>query len=806
MTPILGNLSVSFRSLARRPAFAVVAILALGLGIGAAVTVFSVVDTVLVAPLPFGDPDELLWISRIDDEEGLRGLSLSSPDFLDLKSGADAFSGMASMRDATLVLTDAGPATTLTMFWVSDGFLSTLGLSPVAGRDFGAEDFAPDAGLGTMVSETLWRERFGADPGLMGRTVRLDGIPVPVLGVFPDEVDFLGRLPAPDLLIPELEKLRPGRFSHSTRAIGRLAPGASVELANEQLDGISRRLAEEYPDSNSGKGAAATPLVEELVGEARPALRLLLAAVAALLLIATANVANMLLARGVERREEMEIRRALGAGRGALAGLFLIEGAVLGFLGGLLGLGLASWTLELIVRFAPGGTPRLDEVALGPRAALFALAAALATGLAAGCGPATLLGRLRAATSLRGGRSVVGGDGRLRTVLLVGEIATCLVLLVAAALLARSFAHLLDVDPGFRPEGVAVFDVELVKARYAEEADIVAGWERLIASIEAIPGVASVGATSTLPYGDTSISIDLWPLLGEPMPEVSRAPSASFHTVFEGYFSTLGMSLERGRTFGARDDGEPRTIVVNEALASRHFPGRDAIGQRMLVNLFPDTQESEAYEVIGIVGNVRQKGFHVEPAPEMYVAQRQWKWRFQTIVVRAAEGFEADALFEPIRRTVEAFDPALPVRVRTLSSFVDDHLAQRRFLLALLAGFALLALVLASVGIYGVVSTTVGRRVREISVRMALGADRRQILGQILGEVATTAAVGIAIGLVGAFLLRRFLDSMVVGIGVLDPTTWLGVAVVLGASAVGAALPPARRATRVDPMVLLRDG
>ena len=810
----LTDLRYALRTLAKSPGFTFVALLTLGLGIGANAAIFSVVQGVLLRPLPYQEPERLVRVLHTHAEQGVMDGAFSPQDFDDLtrelagprgpweRLGAYFFTpGQSGMT-----LTGEGEPRRLEAAMVSAGFFPALGVEAARGRTLRPEENVPGADRVVLLSDRLWRRSFGADPRIVGGTLRLDGEAYTVAGVMPPSFQFPARevdVWAPISLIAEddIPHRRSLRWMH---VVGRLRPGTSLERADVQTDALLARLAAAYPDSNEGWSAGrVVPLHEALVGDVRPALVVLLAAVAGVLLIACANLANLLLARATTRGRELAVRAALGAGRRRLVRQLLIESVVLALAGGALGLLLAAWGVDALVALAAGDLPRPDEVRPDAGVVAFTFGLSLLTGLAFGLLPAFRASRLaglhevlkirgRSGAPVRGGG---GGRGRslARNGLIVAETALAVVLLVGAGLMLRSFRALLDVDPGFRAENVLSLSLNFPDT--IEEGRRAALRAEIIRRVEALPGVIAAGGAKTLPLGGG----------GEPygfsVPGRSGAlaevqPQAGGFIVTPGYFRALGIPVLAGRAFTERDGEEHPVIVVNRALARQVWPGEPAVGKTLMLGEF-------RLEVVGVVGDVRSAGLAADPGSAVYIPSTLAPRSTMKLFVRTAS--DPLALAGAVRETIWQVDRDLPISdVAALPQVVAEDVARPRFLSVLLALFGALALTLAAVGLYGVVAYGVGQRTHEIGIRMALGAGRGRVLRGVVGQGMGWTLLGLALGLAGAFAATRLLAGLLFGVAPTDAVTFAGVALLLAAAAALASWVPARRAAATDPLTALR--
>ncbi len=798
-----GNLRYAVRTLHKRPGFAAVTILSLALGVGGVSAMFSLVDGVLLRPLPFADPDRLVLLWGV--ETGMRtGSSAASyPDFVDFEEQNSVFEELAGWSSASFAVTGSeGEPMMIDAARVTYDLLPMLGVQPAIGRGFLPEEDRVGGEPVALISDGFWASRFGSRSDIVGQTLTLDGVYVTIIGVMPTDLEFPASV---QVWIPAVPvHASDSRGQHRIVALGRLEPGINIELAEEEMRAIAARLEEEYPQSNTNRGARLETLHEAVVGNVRPALVMLLAAVATVLLIVCANVANLLLARSTTREKEVAIRTALGAGRRRLMRQLLTESLVLAVVGGALGVLLAVAAVGLVKAINPGNLPRLDEVAVNARVLWVALAVSLVTGVVFGFAPSYHSSKPDLNSSLKeGGRTSTQGGRkpRLRQFLVVAEMAMAVVLVAGAGLLINSFLQLQRVDPGFRDKGVLIAPLALPASRYDSRQKVTAFFDELLESIEALPGVESAAAAYRHPLSggwETSFTL---PGVYEP-PEGQR-PEARIRPITASYFQTVGIPLLQGRYFDEHDDDRaPGVVIINESFARAFFPEGDAIGHRLLRDQWwPDLPFE--FEIVGIVGDVKMDGLTESTPWAMYYPHDHYPFAEMNVVVRA-EG-DPLAFAAAVRQRVWALDADLPVEnVQALEQIRSESVARERFQTVLLGLFAVLALTLAALGIYGVMSYAVAQRTSEIGVRMSLGARANEVLAMIVGQGMKLAALGLVLGLVGAIATSRVMASLLFGVSPTDVPTFAAVTVVLAAVALLACVLPALRASRIDPVHALR--
>jgi putative ABC transport system permease protein len=796
------DLKFALRTLRKNPGFSLVAVLALALGIGANSAIFSVVDALVLRPLPFPHAEQLVTVRNHVGQFPQPG-PLSWLDFTDFRAQAHTLSQLAAYRSDTFIMTGRKQPVFLNGTCGTANLLNVAGVPPLLGRTFAEGEDTPGKSQVIVLSFELWKKQFAGDPAIVGQTVTLDGLPFTIIGVMPKGFRFPLDDNQAEMWAPmphgnwDIE-LRDKRGAHYLGTIGRLAPGATLPQARAEVATIQGRLAQQYPQANLGRQALVDSEQERLTGELRPAMLILLGAVGFVLLIACANVANLLLARATVRQREIAIRTALGAGRARVVRQMLTESVILAILGGGLGLVLALWGLDALVAVIPQDVPRPYQIGLDGRVMFYTMGISIVTGLLFGLVPALHAVRGSVNQALAGNRTVVHGRTRARSALLVGEIALALLLLVGAGLTLRSFAHLVRVDPGFNPNNMLTFALVLPDSKYKEDDQQRVFYKQLFPRLQQVPGVESAAVAIPMPY--TNSNMDLaFTLDDRPEPPPDKMFDADIHMVSAGYFEMMGIHKITGRTFEARDDDgkAPPVMVINEALARTYWPNGGALGRHLTTGL----GRKVAFEIVGVVADVR-RGLDKEARPAIYMPFAVMPLQFMFVAVR---GPNPKALERALTAEVEAVDADLPVtNVKTMDELMADSLAQRRVVMVLLAIFAVLALVLASVGIYGVMSYTVTQRTRELGIRMALGAQQAQVRKMVVREGLLLALVGVGIGLAGAFALTRVMKSLLYGVSATDPLTFVGIAALLVAVALAASFLPARRATRVDPMIALR--
>jgi putative ABC transport system permease protein len=810
MQRFLGYFRFSFRQLRKSPSFAIAAVVTLALGIGATTAIFSLVNAVLLKPLPFPESDRLMRITQEDHSVGAPvPESLSYPDYFDWRARNRSLSGMACYSGQNMTLTGDGPAQQLGVYVVSSNLFQVLGVAPMLGRDFRwNEEQAGNRAI--MLSYPLWLSRFGGQRDVIGRQITLDGEPYTIAGVMPKGFLFPGEtgVEAWTSIATEAEGKDPAtgqRGQDGLEIIGRLKPGVTVEQAKADLSSVARGLAAQYPDSNKWyTTAAVTPELEHLVGKTRPALEVLFGAVGLLLLIACVNVAGLLLVRSSRRSGEIALRSALGATRSEIVWQLLTESVALSVISGLAGIALAGGILKELAVLFPKALPRLGNVSIDLPVFAFAMGVSILTGILFGVVPALRVSRLAPALALRDGtRTVTSGRShhRLQTWLVIGETALGLVLLVGAGLLIRSFVSVLRVDPGFDPHHVLTARYTMPDVGYSHDHKI-HFVEELTARLAALPGVKSASAGWPMPMSGSDAAIS-FTVEGHPVAK-SDHPSEAIGVVQPGYFETMRIPLIAGRTFNALDQTKsPPVIIIDQAFAKKYFAGVNPIGRHVTADVGDDVVEHPVREVVGVVGDIHQRGLAVEPVPHYYLPWTQAVITTPYLVMRT--GGDPAALERAVKAMVAQMDANIPVyRVHPLDFYVSQAVAPARFQTLLLTAFAGVALLLAAVGLYGVLAYIVEQRALEIALRLAVGAQRGDVLRMILRRGMVLAAIGVTAGLGISFVVTRFLGTLLYGVRPFDPLTFCGMSLVLLAVALLASAAPAYRAARTDPMTTLR--
>ncbi len=798
------DIQYALRRLFKAPGFTLVAVVTLALGIGANSAIFSVVNGVLLEPLPYPESGRLVGVYHVT--EGERA-AMSGPNFMDVARAAKSFENAAAVSTADVILTGQGEPVRLDVAGVSASLFNVLRVRPALGRTFNADENTPGKTNIVVLSHALWKGRFGGDPNVVGKRIQLDGIDKEVVGVMPEGFSYpAGR----DAWLPVRYTesfVSQQRAAWYLRVVARLKPGVTPEQSAAEVETLGRNLARQYPDANEGVGMTTYPLHEAMVGDIRRSVLVLLGAVGFVLLIACANVANLLLARAAARESEMAVRAALGAGRGRLVRQLLTECVILSLAGGGVGLLLGVWGVAFLTSLKPQGIPRLDAVTVDASVIMFTLAIAVVTGLVFGLVPALHATRAAMSGSLKqGGRGAVTsrGGARVRASLVIVEMAMAVMLLAGAGLLMRSFVRLQSVDPGFNPAQTLSFELSLPDARYEDDARQIAFFDQVLPRLRTLRGVRGADAVSALPLSGTNFNIS-FEVAGRPPVPPALQPAMQVRVATPGYFDGLGIPLKRGRGFTEDDrPGTPPVVVLTESAAQRYFPNEEPLGKTIRLGWGRGPGKPKAGgEVVGIVGDVKDAGLNEPHAPQIYLPYRQWPMQSMTVVMKTTT--PPELLVAAVRQEIRAIDPNLPVsNIGSLEKIIAESISQPRFYMLLLGIFAAVALLLAAIGIFGVLSYAVSQRTREIGIRMALGAPGRTVVRLILRQAMMLVLSGVAAGTIAALLLSQTMTKMLFSVTPTDPVTFGGVAAVLVGVALVASYLPARRATRVDPIVALR--
>jgi putative ABC transport system permease protein len=804
---LLQDLRFGLRMLRKSPGFTSVALLTLAIGIGANTAIFSVVYGVLLEPLPYKDPSKLVLLNETTPKVG--SVSTSYPNFLDWRSQSTTLSKIVAVRDTSFSLAGVSQPESITGKAVSPNFLSVLGVRPFLGRDFDSSEEKAGAAPVVMLSYSLWQSHLGADPNALGRTIMLDGRGYTIIGVLPpnfrwrDKVDVLE--PIGVWLGANPDALQRGARG-DTDILGRLAPSTSLAQARSEMEGIAARLAKEYPASNDQFGVALRPLREAFVGDMRMAILSLFGAVICVLLIACANVANLLLVRGAGRTREIALRIAFGATRRRIIHQMLTESLVLAFFGGSLGLAVAVAGTRAITQFLPQDTFMGASVGINPAVLLFAAILIVLAAFAFGLAPAARSAKPDIQLQLKEGGAGAGigvAQNRLRSIFVVAELALSLVLLAGAGLMMKSLYRLLSVNPGFQIDRVLTMEMDLRTAQYDKDSAILNFWQNVIDRVRTLPGVQSAALGTVVPMTDNHSREDIT-IEGMPLPKPGSFPHPDVHIVSEGYAKALSVPLVRGRTFTETDNEKGQKVaMINAMLAREFFPHGDAVGKRFMFGHPSPTMEPKWLTIVGVLGDTKLYGLAHAARLEVYVPFRQAPQGHMNLIVKSA--LDPSALVSAIRAAVSSIDKDQPIfSISTMNQLVSDSVSTKMFTLLLLGLFSGLALVLAAVGIYGVISYSVAQRTRDIGIRMALGASQSDVLRDVLGLGLRLIGIGLLLGLAGALAATRVLSSLLFGVRSTDALTFTAASLILLTVALLASYLPARRATRVDPIVALR--
>jgi putative ABC transport system permease protein len=806
---VLQDIRYAARGLVKQKTFTIVAVITLALGIGANTAIFSVVNELLLRPLPYADADRLVMLWEVTPS-GRHANTTSRGNFRAWREQSTSFDGMAAFSDQRQNLTGAGEAEEVSVQFATPELFNVLGVQPILGRGLTPEDDRSGAPNVAVLGYNFWQRRFGGDPQLVGKAVTLNGAPFTVIGIMPPNFQWhirqrsgTGRS-AEIWTVLDMPTEGPALRGRFLSVVARVKRGVSFEQAAAELQTIEARLGQDSPKSNKGYGTEVIPLREQFVGNVKLALWIILGAVAFVLLIACANVANLLLARAAAREKEIALRAALGAGRWRIVRQLLTESLLLATFGCLFGLMFAWWGMKALVAMSPRDLVNLQHVGLNLTVLVWTMGISLVTGIIFGLVPALEVTRLNLNGALKEGKGSEGQSPRsrrLRSTLVIAEVALALVLLASAGLLVKSFGRLQKIDRGFNSDNVLTMVVRVPDSKYKEDQQFVSFFHQLTDRVRALPGVNSVGMVNFLPlYGGlgsaTGFSID-----GPPPPPAGKGPSTNVRVSDAGYFGAMGIPILRGRNFTEIESNEARhVILISDSLARKYFPGEEPIGKRISVEMFDKPTPTE---IVGIVGDVRYDSLVDQPEPTVYFPHPELTYAFMTLVVRT--NGEPSALAAAVQRELHALDPDQPASdVRTMDQVMADVVARARFNTLLLALFAGLATLLAAVGIFGVMNYSLTLRTREIGLRMALGAQRREVLLLMLKQGLWLTTIGTAIGLVGAFALTRLMSSLLFGVGTGDSATFAVIVLLLMFVSLIACYLPARRATRIDPLIALR--
>ena len=801
METLLQDLRYAMRMLLKKPSFTIIVVLALGIGIGANTAIFSVVNAILLRPLPYKNFDRISMIWMSNPKLGVMEDWHSYPNYVDYKEQNQVFEDMAAFNTRSFNLTGAGDPVRVVGVWNTASLFSVLGVDAALGRTFTEDEQEPGKDMLVVLSNGLWRRNFGGDASVIGQQISLNGINRTVIGVMPPSFSFPEKTTEFWVPLTVTPQRRQARTAISYKAVGRLKSGVTLAQAQADMAAIAKRLDDQYFQSDYGVNLRL--IHDQETHTVRSALLVLLGAVGFVLLIACANVANLLLARAAMREKEVAIRLALGARRWRIIRQLLTESVLLGVIGGAVGLLLAVWGLSALVALAPADIPRLDQTGIDARVLAFTLGISLITGLIFGLVPALQASRPDVNDALKeGGRGSTGGGGaRIRNLLVVSEIALSLVLLVGAGLLIRSFMRLQQFELGFNPDHLITMRVQLPGSKYKERKQVADFFQQLFERIEAVPGVQSAGAISTIFLSDTPNSTS-FAIEGRPQATGAESIEVQLDAVSAKYFKVMGIPLISGREFDDRDAmGTPPVAIINETFANRFFPGEDPIGKRYVYG--GPAPDNPWITIVGVVGDMRRTGFDRPVRPETFLPQSQNPDNALTVVARTST--DPASFAGMLRDQVWSIDREQSVYdIKTMDQTLSEMLSQRRFNMLLLGVFASVALLLAALGIYGVISYSVSQRTHEIGIRMAMGAQSRDVLTLVVRHGLVLTGTGIGAGLIASFGLTRLMATLLYGVSATDPVTFLAIPLVLAGVALGACFVPARRASRVDPIEALR--
>ena len=806
MESLIQDVRYGLRSLAKKPGFTIVAALTMALGIGANTALFSVVNGVLLKSLPFKDPDHVILVLETNAKLPGPGTSASSLNYRDWKEQSHSFEVLSARQPSTANLTTPEQPEKIQGEKATWEYFKTLGIAPIAGRTFSEEEDRPGGAPVILLSKGLWQRRFGGDPKIIGQTVPINGLSATVIGIMPN--DYRPNL---EFWMPlAISYENADRGLHNIQVVGRLAPNSSLESAQAEMKGIAARLANQYPDFNTGWDVVLFPYQNLVTFNIRWALLTLLAAVGCVLLIACINVANLLLARAVSREKEIAVRLAIGATRGRLVRQVLTESVIVSLMGGVVGVLIALWSTQLLVSLNPQGIPRSAEIGIDGHVLLFALAVSIGSGILFGLVPASQSTRRNVSEALKEtGKSSSGQHAhRLRGGLVIVQIAFAFMLVVCAGLLIKSFNRLQQVHTGFNQQQVLTMQVNLTPAQYPRAADILAFYREASSRFGAIPGVSSASGISQVPM--TAGPQFIFSVEGRPLPTPAEAPIASYRIVMTNYFETMNILLVKGRTFSEADHADALPVViVNQNMAEQMWPGEDAIGKRMTVGVPLPGDQPDWVSVVGVVGNVKDVSLAGETGMQMYqpIAQTpfltQGLGRTMNFVIRMR--IEPQGVIASSRGVIASINPALPVsNQKMMETIIDESVAAPRFNMSLFGLFAAIAMSLTIVGVFGVMNYAVTQRTKEIGIRMTLGARPQQVLRLVLKEGLLLCSVGLMLGFGGSVLVTRWLSTLLFGVSALDPIILAAVALLISIVALLTCYIPARRATRLDPIAVLR--
>jgi len=804
MDTFLKDIRYAVRNLVRRPGFTVIAVVTLGLGIGANTAIFSAINALLLKPLPLPEPDRVVAIWDKAPSRGVVHNEVSMANYLDWRAQSQSYEHLALYRWWSTNLTGVESPERIQGFLVTANFLDALGMKPLMGRNFTTEENQPGKDLVAIITYSLWQRRFGGDPNILNKTIKLNSLTRTVIGVMPERFNFPkgAEVYAPLPITPEMTGQRD---FHSYYVVGKLKPGASPQSAQAEIDNIMARLEKEYPNTNTGLGANVYPIVKDTVRQYDTALWIMLGAVGFVLLIACANVANLMLARATGRQKEIALRAALGASRWRIIRQLLSESLIVALLGGVLGTLIGFWGIDALRAANPGDAakfaPGWYQLGLNFPVLVFTLGLSVLSGLVFGLAPAWQTSKPNLNDALKeGGRQTGGGSHRLRSSLVVFEVALSLVLLVGAGLLFRSFLTLVKTDAGFNPDNILTMNLILPGAKYKEEAQRFAFYNDLLQRVQHLPGIESAAFVNYLPLGGANSS-DNYLVEGAPEPPPGKENDGRYRVCTPDYFQTMGIRLRSGRGFTEQDKaGTPPVVIVNEALARKHWPNQEAVGKR--IRFYGPLDKAPWIEVVGVVQDVKHE-LDLPVTPEFYLPHAQDSWNAMILVAKTR--VEPTSLAPQIRQQVWAIDKDQPVfDVFTMQQVRSMSVTLQSFSSVMLAIFAAVALVLAAVGIYGVMAYAVTQRTHEIGIRMALGARGSDVVKLIVRQGMVLAITGVVLGVAGSLALTRFMAKLLVGVEPTDPLTFAAVSFCLLAAALLACYLPARRATKVDPLVALR--